>query len=138
MQTDRDTVLELYKLAVETADRTSARRGTANAFFLAVQTALTGLVAALPAANAFAATAVFLAALILCGAWWVQLRTYSGLNQAKFATITALEATLPAALFTDEWANRPRGYVGLGFAERVIPYLFAALHTLVYASTLIA
>lgn len=138
MQTDRDTVLELYKLAVEAADRTSARRGTANAFFLAVQTALTGFAAALPAANAFAATAVYLAALLLCAAWWVQLRTYSDLNRAKFATITKLEATLPAALFTDEWANRPHGYIDLGLAERVIPYLFAALHTLVCAWTITA
>ncbi|MGW1594955.1 RipA family octameric membrane protein [Streptomyces sp. NPDC002343] len=35
-----ETLLDLYKLAVEMADRVSARRGTANAFFLSVQTAL--------------------------------------------------------------------------------------------------
>jgi hypothetical protein len=35
-----DTVLELYKISVEMADRVSARRGTANAFFLSVQTAV--------------------------------------------------------------------------------------------------
>lgn len=138
METNRDTVLELYKLAVETADRTSARRGTANAFFLTVQTALTGVTAALPAGNAFTVTAVYLAALLLCGAWWVQLRTYKDLNRAKFATITALETTLPAALFTDEWANRPSGYVDLGLAERVTPYVFAAIHTLAYASMITA
>lgn len=32
--------LDLYKLAVEMADRVSARRGTANAFFVTVNTAL--------------------------------------------------------------------------------------------------
>jgi hypothetical protein len=32
--------LELYKLAVEMADRVSARRSTANAFFLTINTAL--------------------------------------------------------------------------------------------------
>ncbi len=32
--------MELYKLAVEMADRVSARRGTANAFFVTVNTAL--------------------------------------------------------------------------------------------------
>jgi hypothetical protein len=32
--------LELYKLAVEMADRVSARRATANAFFLTINTAL--------------------------------------------------------------------------------------------------
>ncbi|GHI47573.1 RipA family octameric membrane protein [Streptomyces albidoflavus] len=40
----RPEVLELYKLAVEMADRVSARRGTANAFFLSVQTALVTLI----------------------------------------------------------------------------------------------
>jgi hypothetical protein len=36
--------LELYKLAVEMADRVSARRATANAFFLTVNTALLAFV----------------------------------------------------------------------------------------------
>ena len=33
-------VLEVYKPAVEMADRVSARRGTTNSFFLSAQTAL--------------------------------------------------------------------------------------------------
>ena len=36
--------LELYKLAVEMADRVSARRAAANAFFLTVNTALLAFV----------------------------------------------------------------------------------------------
>lgn len=36
--------VELYKLAVEMADRVSARRATANAFFLTVNTALLAFV----------------------------------------------------------------------------------------------
>ncbi|MGI5324866.1 RipA family octameric membrane protein [Actinomadura nitritigenes] len=138
MPTDRDTLVELYKLAVETADRTSARRATANAFFLTVQTALAGLAAALPVAGACAATAVYLAALTLCGAWWIQLRTYRALSRARFAAISELEADLPVALFTDEWAGRPRVYIELGLVERTIPYVFAAIHTLAFASMLTA
>ncbi|MEV5988097.1 hypothetical protein AB0L85_24275 [Streptomyces sp. NPDC052051] len=38
------SVLELYTLAVEMADRVSARRGLANAFFLSVQTAFVGAI----------------------------------------------------------------------------------------------
>ncbi|GGP98480.1 hypothetical protein BKA00_005805 [Actinomadura coerulea] len=136
MPTDRDTIVELYKLAVETADRTSARRATANAFFLTVQTALAGLAAALPAESAFAGTAVYLAALTLCVTWWIQLGTYRALNRARFAAISELEADLPVALFTDEWAGRPRAYIELGVVERTIPYVFAAIHTLTFASML--
>ncbi|MEW2352964.1 hypothetical protein [Spirillospora sp. NPDC029432] len=136
MPCDRDTVLEIYKIAVETTDRASARRGTANAFFLALQTALMGLATTLPPANAFATTAAYLAALTLCGSWWVQLRTYRDLNRAKYETITAIEATLPTALFTEEWANRRRGHVSLGQVERTIPCLFAAIHTMVYISAI--
>lgn len=37
---DGGDVLEQYKLAVEMADRVSARRGNANLFYLSVQTTL--------------------------------------------------------------------------------------------------
>jgi hypothetical protein len=39
-ETSDSEVLELYKLAVEMADRVSSRRGMANSFFLTVQTAM--------------------------------------------------------------------------------------------------
>jgi hypothetical protein len=38
--TGTDRLLELYKLCVEMADRVSARRATANAFFLTLNSAL--------------------------------------------------------------------------------------------------
>lgn len=39
------TYFELYKLAVEIADRISARRGVANSFFLTVNTGIATLLA---------------------------------------------------------------------------------------------
>jgi hypothetical protein len=41
---DTGTILELYKTAVEMADRTSARRAGANSFFLTLNTALVAVV----------------------------------------------------------------------------------------------
>ena len=41
---DTGTILELYKTAVEMADRTSARRAGANSFFLTLNTALAAVV----------------------------------------------------------------------------------------------
>jgi hypothetical protein len=40
---DTGTILELYKTAVEMADRTSARRAGANSFFLTLNTALAAI-----------------------------------------------------------------------------------------------
>jgi hypothetical protein len=37
-------VLDLYKMAVEMADRVSARRSTANAFFLTAEAALVAVI----------------------------------------------------------------------------------------------
>ncbi len=41
---DTSTVLDLYKMAVEMADRVSARRAGANSFFLTLNTVLAAVV----------------------------------------------------------------------------------------------
>ncbi|MGW1871483.1 RipA family octameric membrane protein [Streptomyces mauvecolor] len=141
--------LELYTLAVEMADRVSARRGTANGFFLSVQTALvTVLGFGLPELKDspwWAAAAVAAAGLALSGAWWLQLRSYRDLNTAKFKVITDLEKNPPVGIFTDEWtALRPdptqlrhRRYAELGLSERTVPLVFAAVHLVVLVGTLL-
>lgn len=133
---------ELYKLAVEMADRISARRGTANAFFLTAQTTfLTVLVLALPTQDepAWAAGATIGAGLLISVAWWLQLRSYRDLNRAKFEVIVEIEKSLPIALYGREWNSlkqdrvkfwRPR-YAELGAVERTLPVVFAALYVVV-------
>ncbi len=65
--------LELYKLAVEMADRVSARRATANAFFLTVNTALLAFVSS---RSLNALWLVALAGIALSATWWVLLKSY--------------------------------------------------------------
>jgi hypothetical protein len=139
-----NAVLDLYKLAVEMADRVSARRATANAFFLTVQTALVAVLGiatpTLHHAPWWTALAVALAGVILSASWWLQLRSYRDLNRAKFSVINAIENDLPVKVFTDEWASlkrdpisRWRGrYAELGTVERVVPGVFAALYLLLF------
>lgn len=132
--TTPDDILDLYKLAVEMADRVSARRGTANTFFLTLQTALTTVLSALNDASWVAPAA----GIVLSFAWWRLLVSYRDLNRAKFAAIDMLERQLPATPFADEWAAlRPaddaaaagwRRYAELGTIERVVPAVFAALY----------
>lgn len=145
---ERAEVLELYKLAVEMADRVSARRGTANAFFLTVQTTFTALVGlGFPKVSEspwWASAAVFLAGLTLSATWWMQLRSYRDLNTAKFKGINKLEERLPVKIFADEWEElkrdpvrgRRKRYAELGTSERTIPVVFIGVHLLLFIGRL--
>ena len=138
---DRDLELELYKLAVEMADRISARRALANSFFLTVNT---GLVALLGGNDL--RWYVSLAGIVFSLAWWSTLQSYRQLNAAKFQVINSIEARLPVPLFSSEWEfiqsrRAPkrlwparsllawiRGYHELGTVERIVPLVFAAIY----------
>jgi len=133
-----DGYLELYKLAVEMADRVSARRTAANSFFLAVQTALVTLLGV----DGLSRQAVAGAGLVLAGAWWLLLRSYRKLNGAKFQVITEMEIQLPVAVFKQEWTALKGGgppvkrrlrdrYAELGVVERVVPAIFAVIYIVV-------
>ena len=113
---DTSTILELYKTAVEMADRTSARRAGANSFFLTVNTALAAVVGIVSSArkpsphgtvSSFDAPGLFITAIagiVLAFAWWMLLRYYRRLNAAKFQVINKIEERLPVRPYTDEWA----------------------------------
>lgn len=131
---------ELYKLAVEMADRTSARRLTANTFFVTVNTGLTALLSA----RSFG-WYVAVAGVVLCAAWWALIKSYRDLNRAKFVVINAMEERLPARIFSDEWSHLNRGpvslvptwqalrqwlgrYWELGIVEQLVPAIFAIIY----------
>src|SRR4051794_3469299 len=126
-----DGLLEIYKVAVEMADRLSARRAAASSFFITAQSALIALVAA--GSNQHWAFA--LPGLVLAGTWWLLLRSYRQLSAEKYKVIQTIEKELPAAPFTDEWnaLKQPSGafrwgrYQELGLLERVVPVVFAAI-----------
>lgn len=132
--------LELFKLAVEMADRVSARRATANSFFLAINTGLAALIGSQNLRWYVAAAGIAFAA-----AWWALLRSYRKLNDAKFTVINAMEEQLPARVFSDEWAlldpKRVKfawdpetlrawasQYRELGEVERFVPWVFALIY----------
>lgn len=136
--------IELYKLAVEMADRVSARRATSNSFFLTVQTAFVAVAGLATPALAerpwWTSLTISIAGLALSVSWWLQLRSYRDLNRAKFDVINSIETTLPIKIFSDEWASlkkdpvpRWRGrYAELGTIERVVPWVFAVLYILLF------
>ena len=113
---DTNTLLELYKNAVEMADRVSSRRASANTFFLTLNTALTAVVGIVssarkppphgiaPAFDAFGLVATAVAGVVLALVWRALLAYYRRLNAAKFDVINKLEQRLPVQPYADEWA----------------------------------
>lgn len=152
-------VLDLYKIAVEQVDRISARRATANGYFLTINTGLAafvGLLAAatdtsskdLPRPDGVALVVTAGVGAILSVTWWLLLRSYRDLNRAKFKVITEIEAVhLPVRIFEREWEilksdeSLPwwKGrYAELGFVERVVPMLFLVVYLLLGVRELMA
>jgi len=108
--------LELYKLAVEMADRTSARRAGANSFFLTLNVALAAFVGVVssarkpppngevPTFDSFGLIVTAVAGVVLAVTWWALLRYYRRLNRAKFAVINEIEDRLVEQPYTREWS----------------------------------
>jgi hypothetical protein len=131
---------ELYKLAVEMADRVSARRGIANSFFLTASTAVVALLA-----GEHLRWYLAVAGIVLSASWWALLKSYRDLNTAKFEVILAMEERLPVRVYGDEWDRLRREpvrfglrraalrawaaqYRELGRVERVVPWIFALIY----------
>ena len=131
---------EIYKIAVEMADRISARRGVANSFFLTINTTVLGILGTDVGSRYLA-----VAGIVLCTSWWALLKSYRDLNRAKFEIILAMEDRLPARLYADEWARLRRDHVRfgpsfaalgpwvtqyheLGIIERIVPWVFVLVY----------
>jgi hypothetical protein len=101
--------LEIYKLAVEMADRVSARRMAANGYFLTVNTALVGILGFSYEKVSTDHRALLLitasVGLLLAATWFFAIRSYKRLNKAKYDVINAMEADLPEQYFTKEWSH---------------------------------
>ena len=147
-------LLRQYKLAVEMADRHSARRQETNRFFLTASVILLGLTSffAKPLANAAAAgppgvnllglVAFGIAGVVVSFLWMRLINSYSQLNRAKFMVINDLEKELPANVFEAEWQlldfGIMRTYVTMTASERFLPISFGVLHLLIAVLAIVA
>jgi hypothetical protein len=135
----KDHVLEQYKLYVEMADRISARRQTANSFFLSINTAIIALIGYINFGSETKASfywLVSLAGMILCFIWYRLVRSYKDLNSAKFKVIHEIEQKLPCAPYDLEWEKAGRGkdpklYLPFTHIEIFVPWVFFVIHVFV-------
>jgi len=138
-------LFDQYKLALEMADRVSARRMQANTFFLAVNTGLLTVFASLAKdkiISGFTGALPIIALLVLCFVWWRIVRSYRQLNSGKFAVILELETLLPAVPYAAEWkalgdGKDPKRYLPLRHVENWVPRLFGLLYLLLLLAVLL-
>jgi hypothetical protein len=136
-----ENYFELYKLAVEMADRVSARRSVANSFFLTINTGIVALMAGSDGLKWY----VPVAGLLFCVTWWALRKSYRDLNSAKFQIILGMEERLPVRVYADEkriykgdsvrfqlrrkviakWIAQ---YRELNRVERIVPVVFGVLY----------
>ena len=90
-----DHCLEIYKIYVEMADNISARRQSANIFFLIVNTSILGIAGYIGRADSDWILAVNVAAAFICYFWYRIIRSYKDMNSGKFRVIHEIEKQLP-------------------------------------------
>jgi hypothetical protein len=127
-------LLEQYKLYVEMADRISARRQSANSYFLTINTVLLGFTGYVtPKDSSNYLWLLGLAGIALCYSWYRLIRSYRDLNNAKFKVIHAIEKRLPLSPYDAEWeamgqGKNPRLYKPFTHIETSVPWVFLMLH----------
>ena len=128
--------LEIYKLYVQMADNISVRRQSANSFFLAVNTAIIGVVGYVGGTSGKWNWIISLAGMVLCYAWYRLIRSYKDINSGKFKVVHEIEKELPLSPYEAEWEALGRGkdpklYLPFTHIEIWVPWIFGALHAIV-------
>lgn len=127
-------LLEQYKLYVESADKISSRRDSANHFYLTLNSALF-VIAGYSSwfkIEPLISLIFPLIGLFVSIYWFKTIKAYRSLNSAKFKIIHELEEYLPASLFSHEWGilgeGKTKAHTRLTKIEERIPKLFAVLY----------
>jgi hypothetical protein len=125
-----------YKLYVESAEKVSERRLSANNYLLTVNAFLLtsyGILATNPY-KGYWTILVPVAGVLVSLTWHRIVISYRNLNSVKFEVIHELEQQLPAALYEYEWKKAQEGrggtYHPLTHLEQWVPVVFMTLYAL--------
>ncbi len=115
-----------------------------NSYFLSINTALLAfdgyLASKDPTANLWL---IGCAGIVLSVLWFQIITSYRDLNSAKFKVLGEIEKRLPLNLYAAEWrlmgqGRDPKKYRPLSHIERVVPWVFVALHLFVIGRSVLA
>ena len=133
----RQSLLEQYKLCLQSADAASGRREASNRYLITLNVALVALYGLQSAGsvNLYLLVPVAIAGLIVSFLSLHIIGGYKKLNTAKFDVILELEQYLPAAALGYEWEllkqpPKGRAYWPVSDLERHIYWVFGGLHVL--------
>jgi hypothetical protein len=135
-------LLDQYKLYVEMADRISQRRTTANSYFLSINSAILAFAGYLTSKDSTDYLWLLaIAGIVLCLLWQAIITSYRDLNTAKWNVVHQIEERLPISPYAAEWeaverGRNPKLYRPLSHIERGVPWIFIALHVVVFAKTM--
>jgi len=134
----KDHLFEQYKLYIDSAERISDRRQSANNYFITINTALfaiLGLTLKIESLQniGWLRSLLSLIGIIICIIFWYLLRSYKQINTGKFKVIHQIEQHLPIALYDYEWEILGKGkdkkiYYPFSHVELCIPWLFGIIY----------
>lgn len=129
-------LFEQYKLYVESAEKISERRVSANNYLITVNAFLVTLYGLVAASRYYTYWTILvpIAGVLVALTWHRIITSYRDLNTVKFKVIHELEQHMPAALYEYEWQKAEKGrgkaYHPLSHLERWIPITFIILYVL--------
>lgn len=132
-----NTILEQYKLYVESTDRFTGYRSQANSIFVSINTAfISSLVAVLELTNTHHTYWLIIFAcctgLLINTTWYFLIKSYRNLNSGRFKIIHEIEKKLPLQIYQMEWdlltkTNKTK-HKRQTSIEQIIPMLFGLLY----------
>lgn len=133
---EKEILLEQYKLAVEMADRISARREGANKIFLSANSVIFAFIAT---QKEFSVIHILITVfgILLCVVWASMIKNYRSLNSVKYHIIHEMEEKLPWKAYADEWQRLKNGndkkvHSKLTAVEKKLPWLFLGFYALLF------
>lgn len=130
--------VEQYKIYLESIEKISNRRQSANKFFITINTVLISIIG-LSFQNNFLKDIVFFKlfipfiGILFCVIFWFLIRSYKQLNAGKFEVLHKIESKLPLAIYKYEWEFLEEGknqkiYYPFSHIELLIPWLFGFIY----------
>jgi len=131
---EKEELLELYKIHVELSDRVSQRRSVLNQFYITFLTGFLGVVAfmvdkSIIHADSFIYVFTGIIGIIVCIIWFFNIHSYKQLNSAKFDVIFKIEEQLSFQFFRIEWEilKKQKKYNTLSNIEKFTPVVLLIL-----------
>ena len=131
MYTEKELILEQYKLYVQMADYINKRRNT-NQFYLSLLSILIGIPVIIKtfifSVDSVLSISFAIFGIVLCILWINNIKSHRQLNSGKFQVIHEIEKELPFKRYKKEWellgeGRNKKRYSQLSIVEQFVPYL---------------